>query len=76
MREGKRWRVGGKRAAKRERRRLRRKGRRYQARRHLTRDQQEVARRLGAGQVDLVTISGWGFVSSFLRHTGIPQKCR
>jgi hypothetical protein len=54
------------RAAKRERRQARRKGRGYQAWRHLTRNQQEVAKRLSAGQVDLVTVSGWGFVSSFL----------
>ena len=66
MRERKRRRVLVNRAAKRERRQRTRKGRRYQAWRHLTRDQQEVARRLVAGHVDLVTISGWGFVSSFL----------
>lgn len=44
----------------------RRPNRRYQASRHLTRNQQEVARRLSVGHVDLVTISGWGFVASFL----------
>ena len=66
MRETMRRRVWAKRAAKRQRRRLRGKGRCYRAWRHLTRDQQEVARRLTSGQVDLVTISGWGFVSSFL----------
>jgi hypothetical protein len=54
-----------KRAAK-QRRRLRRTGRRYQAWRRLTRNQQEVARRLTAGHIDLVTISGWGFVSNFV----------
>jgi len=32
----------------------------------LTRDQQEVARRLSGGNISLVTISGWGFVASFL----------
>ena len=54
------------RAAKRERRQARRKGRGYQAWRHLTRNQHEVAKRLSAGHIDLVTVSGWGFVSSFL----------
>jgi hypothetical protein len=66
MGERKKRRVLAKRAAQRERRRRRHKGRRYQAWRHLTRDQQEVARRLTAGRIDLVTISGWGVVSSFL----------
>jgi hypothetical protein len=32
----------------------------------LTRDQQEVAKRLTAGDVTLVTVSGWGFVADFL----------
>ena len=59
MREGQRRRVLANRAAKQERRRRTRKGRRYRAWRHLTRDQQEVARRLTAGRIDLVTISGW-----------------
>jgi hypothetical protein len=54
------------RAAKRMRWRQRRKNRHYQAFRHLTRNQQEVARRLCAGPVDLVPITGWGFVASFL----------
>lgn len=66
MRETKRRRVLANRAAKQERRRRTRKGRRYRAWRHLTRDQQEVARRLTVGRIDLVTISGWGIVSSFL----------
>jgi hypothetical protein len=54
------------RASKRGRRRQRRKNHHYHAFRHLTRNQQEVARRLSAGQVDLVTITGWSFVASFL----------
>lgn len=66
MREKKRRRVLAKRAAQRERRRRRGGGRHYREWRDLTRDQQEVARRLTAGRIDLVTISGWGFVSSFL----------
>jgi hypothetical protein len=66
MRERKQRRIEVMRAAKRERRQVRRKGRGYQAWRHLTRNQQEVAKRLSAGQIDLVTVSGWGFVSSFL----------
>jgi Transposase DDE domain len=64
--EQKRRRVLAHQAAKRERHRRTRQGRHYRAWRHLTRDQQEVARRLSAGHIDLVTISGWGFVSSFL----------
>ena len=66
MQERKRQRGEVRRAAKRGRRQARRKGCGYQAWRHLTRNQQEVAKRLSAGQVDLVTVSGWGFVSSFL----------
>src|SRR5258708_808779 len=54
------------RAAKRARRRRCRKDQRYQAFRHLTRNQQEVARRLTAGHVDLVTVTGWSFVAGFL----------
>jgi len=54
------------RAAKRARRRHRRTKTRYQAFRHLTRNQQEVARRLSAGHLDLVSVTGWGFVASFL----------
>jgi hypothetical protein len=62
----KRRRALGQRAARHERQRRKRRGRRYVAWRHLTRDQQEVARRLTAGRIDLVTLSGWGFVSTFL----------
>lgn len=54
------------RAAKRERQRRRRRGQQYRAWGHLRRDQREVARRLSGGRIDLVTISGWGFVASFL----------
>ena len=32
----------------------------------LTRDQQEVAKRLTAGQIALVTVCGWGFVAGYL----------
>jgi hypothetical protein len=66
MRERKRRCVLAKRAAKRERQRRTRKGRHYRAWRHLTRDQREVAHRLTAGHLDLVTLSGWGMVNSFL----------
>jgi hypothetical protein len=66
MEQTKRRRVLAHQAAKRERHRRRCQGRPYRAWNHLTRDQQEVARRLSAGHIDLVTISGWGFVSSFL----------
>jgi hypothetical protein len=65
-RRQRRHRLLAQRAAKRARRHHRRPHRRYQAFRHLTRNQQDVARRLSAGHVDLVTISGWGFVASFL----------
>jgi hypothetical protein len=65
-REAARRRVLAHRPAKQGRRRRKRKGRAYQAWRHLTRDQREVAKRLTAGQIDLVTLSGWGVVSSFL----------
>jgi len=54
------------RASKRGRRRQRRKNHHYHAFRHLTRNQQEVARHLSAGHVDLVTLTGWGFVANFL----------
>jgi hypothetical protein len=66
MREAERRRVLSHRAAQRARQRRKRTGRRYRAWRHLTRDQQEVARRLTAGKIDLVTVSGWGFVAGFL----------
>ena len=46
--------------------RQRRKRATHKVWRHLTRDQQEVAKRLSAGQVSLVTISGWGFLGNFL----------
>jgi hypothetical protein len=66
MGERRRRRVLAKRAARQERQRRKRRGRHYRAWRHLTRDQQEVAKRLTAGRIDLVTLSGWGVVSSFL----------
>lgn len=66
MREKRRRRILARRAAQQERQRRRRKGQAYRAWRHLTRNQQEVARRLTAGRIDLVTLSGWGVVSSFL----------
>src|SRR5215210_5722311 len=54
------------RAAQRGRHEQRRKQRSYQPWRRLTRDQQAVAERLTAGQVDLVTVSGWGIVEQWL----------
>src|SRR5712691_454423 len=66
MRRRKRQQMLAQRAAKGERQRRRRKGRPYQAWRHLTRNQQEVAQRLSAGRIDLVTVTGWSFVASFL----------
>jgi len=53
-------------AAKQEKHRRKRKQLTFKPWRHLTRDQEEVAKRLTKGQVDLVTICGWGFVGSFL----------
>lgn len=66
MRQAERRRVESHRAAKRERHRRKRTGRRYRPWRHMTRNQQEVAWRLTAGKIDLVTVSGWGFVAGFL----------
>jgi hypothetical protein len=66
MRASQRRRAQAQRAAQRERRGPKRRQARYQPWRRLTRDQQEVARRLRAGQVTLVTVSGWGFVAAFL----------
>jgi hypothetical protein len=54
------------RAAKLERNRRKRKGASHEPWHHLSRDQQQVARRLCAGDVTLVTVSGWGFVADFL----------
>jgi hypothetical protein len=54
------------RSAKLERTRRKRKGAAHKPWRQLTRDQQEVAKRLSVGQVTLVTVSGWGFVADFL----------
>ncbi len=61
------------RGAKRQRRLAQAVGRERQRRqarsrpwRRLTRDQQEVARRLTAGQVDQVSVSGWGYLARFL----------
>ncbi len=62
----KRQRLVGNRAAKQEKHRRKRKQVTFKPWRHLTRDQEEVAKRLTKGQVDLVTICGWGFVGSFL----------
>src|SRR5216684_6496237 len=66
MAKGRRRRVEARRAAARGRRSLKRKGARYRPWRRLTRDQAEVAKRLTAGQVTLVAVTGWGFVASFL----------
>ena len=66
MQESKRRRHLANRAAKLERHRAKRKRATYQPWRRLTRSQQEVAKRLTRGQITLVTISGWGFVASFL----------
>jgi hypothetical protein len=66
MEDNKRRRFLANRAAKLARQRRKRKRATYNAWRHLTRDQQEVAKRLSKGQISLVTISGWGFLASFL----------
>jgi hypothetical protein len=50
------------RAAQRGRHEHQRRQHHYQPWRRLTRDQRAVAARLTAGQVDLVTISGWGIL--------------
>ena len=54
------------RAAKLARHRRRRRRVSHQIWRRLTRDQQEVAKRVSGGDISLVTISGWGFLASFL----------
>lgn len=66
MSDAKRERFLATRAAKRARQRRKRKRATRHAWRHLTRDQQEVAQRLSTGTVSLVTLSGWGFLASFL----------
>lgn len=63
------------RAVKRARHRQRRKNCRYQAFRHLTRNQQAVARHLTSGHVDLVTVTGWSFVASFLAYLDQLEFC-
>ncbi len=54
------------RATRLEKQRRRRKNKTHDPWRYLTRDQQEVAKRLTRGQITLVAVSGWGFVASFL----------
>jgi hypothetical protein len=66
MEDNKRRRFLANRAAKMARQRRKRKRATHKVWSHLTRDQQEVAQRLSQGQISLVTISGWGFLSSFL----------
>jgi hypothetical protein len=61
-----RGRILANRAAKLESGRRKRKGATHKPWRTLARDQGEVAKRLTAGQVTLVTVSGWGFVGDFL----------
>jgi len=41
----------------------------------LTRNQQAVARRLSAGRVDLVSVTGWGFVAGFLAFLDQLEFC-
>ena len=66
MSEGNRREYLNNRAARLARHRRRRRRARHQVWRRLTRDQQEVAKRLSGGDISLVTISGWGFLASFL----------
>lgn len=54
------------RVAKLARQKRRRAPATYHPGRSLTRDQRAVAQRLTAGQLDLVTVSGWGCVGQFL----------
>jgi hypothetical protein len=61
------------RAAQRGRHEQRRKQVRYQPWQHLTRDQQAVAERLTAGQVDLVSVSGWGIVGQWLAFLEVVE---
>lgn len=48
----------------RQRRKWQRVG--YQPGRHLTRNQAEMAKRLTAGQISQVTVSGWGWAAQYL----------
>jgi hypothetical protein len=66
MGDAKRRRFLATRAAKLARQRRKRKRATRNVWRHMTRDQQEVAKRLSKGQISLVTLSGWGFLASFL----------
>src|SRR3990172_6825677 len=66
MQENRRRRYLANGAAKRERHRRRRNQATHMPWRLLTRDQQEVAKRLTAGQIALVTVCGWGFVAGYL----------
>jgi hypothetical protein len=66
MGDAKRRRFLASRAAKLARQRRKRKRATRNVWGHLTRDQQEVAKRLSRGEIGLVTLSGWGFLSSFL----------
>jgi hypothetical protein len=75
MQEYKRQGYLGTRAARLERHRCLRKHAIHQPWCRLTRNHQEVAKGLTRGQVTLVTISGWGFVASFLAFLNSEQPC-
>jgi len=76
MVDNKRWRFLANRAAKLARQRRRRKRATHKVWPHLTRDQQEVAKRLSKGQISLVTISGWGFlVHDQATFSGMTRCC-
>ena len=66
MADSKRGEYLAKRAARLGRHRRRRRRVTQQIWRRLTRDQQEVAKRVGGGGISLVTTSGWGFLANFL----------
>lgn len=54
------------RSRRRGQRRAKRRNRQYLAWRHLTRDQKEVARRIVAGNYQMIQHGGWGFLDKFL----------
>jgi hypothetical protein len=75
MAQRQRRRARAQRVAARERHRPQRRRQRYQPWRRLSRDQQAVAQRLTAGRIDLVTVSGWGFVAPFLAFLELVGYC-
>jgi len=64
----------GRRAPRNQPRRAR-QGTAYAPWRQFTRNQQEVARRLTAGQITLVTVTGWSYAAQFLSFLDLVGYC-